>query len=224
MAACQKSPININPDSGVKKLVLAGNPNVGKSVFFNYLTGLYVDVANYPGTTLDIYTGRYQEWVVYDTPGIYGFSSFNQAEKLICDLILGADLVLNIVNAVTLDRDLFLTRQIIDTGVPVVVALNMGDEAARRGLRIDTAVLSRELGVPVVPAVAVEGKGLKETAAALVQGKPGHPDPAITEQLALWRRQKQFNGTLGAALAAMEDDEIQREKAYYSRRQQVNRV
>ncbi|CUT05090.1 FeoB small GTPase domain-containing protein, partial [Candidatus Chrysopegis kryptomonas] len=114
--------VDTKTEKKFKKLVLAGNPNVGKSIFFNYLTGLYVEVSNYPGTTVEILKGRYKDFIVYDTPGIYGLSSFNDEERIAKNIIVDADVVLNIVDAVNLERDLFLTLQLIDSGKPVVVA------------------------------------------------------------------------------------------------------
>ena len=123
------------------KLVLVGNPNVGKSVFFNHLTGMYVDVSNFPGTTVEISHGEHPRYAVYDTPGIYGVSSFNDEERVARDIILEADLVLNVVDAVHLERDLFLTLQLIDMGKKIAVCLNMMDEARERGLNIDVEEL-----------------------------------------------------------------------------------
>ncbi|OPY57723.1 MAG: Ferrous iron transport protein B [Pelotomaculum sp. PtaU1.Bin035] len=145
-----------------KKIVLAGNPNVGKSVFFNILTGLYVDVSNYPGTTLDIACGRYGSDVVIDTPGVYGLYSFSEEEKVTRDIILAGDIVVNVVNSVQLERDLFLTMQIIDMGVPVVVALNMMDESVQEGLEIDIVHLEKLLGVPVIPTIAIRNIGIDQ--------------------------------------------------------------
>src|SRR5688500_13826656 len=124
-------------DNKKMKLVLVGNPNVGKSVFFNHLTGLYVDVSNFPGTTVEIAHGEHPRWAVYDTPGIYGVSSFNDEERVARDIILEADIVLNVVDAVHLERDLFLTLQLIDMGKKVAICLNMMDEAKARGVTID---------------------------------------------------------------------------------------
>lgn len=162
MAHCHDTGIKINIPENARRIVLAGNPNAGKSVFFNYLTGLYADVSNYPGTTLEISHGRLGNDVVIDTPGVYGISSFNDEERIARDIILSADVVINVVNAVHLERDLFLTRQIIDTGVPVVVALNMVDEAQKQGLSIDTDLLADLLGVPVIPTVAIKNKVLSK--------------------------------------------------------------
>jgi len=170
-----------------RRVVLVGNPNVGKSVFFNFLTGMYVDVSNYPGTTLEIAHGRSGEDVIIDTPGVYGISSFTDEERIARDIILAADVVLNVVNAVHLDRDLFLTQQIIDTGIPVVVALNMVDEARREGIAVDGAELSRLLGVPVVETVAVAGTGLEEVKAALNRATSGRPTPGLPLPWRNWR-------------------------------------
>ncbi|MZP31230.1 ferrous iron transport protein B [Heliobacterium undosum] len=231
-ATCHGAPIKLDIGKGEKKLVLAGNPNVGKSVFFNHLTGMYVDVSNYPGTTLDISHGRYKDWVVMDTPGIYGLSSFNDEERIARDVILQADMVLNIVNALHLERDLFLSLQIIDTGVPVVIAVNMVDEAKRRGIHIDFEGLSRELGVPVVPSVAVKGQGLKEVEKTLADARPGRTGATLAREMDAVAA---VTANRGEALLALEGDEgirqtyriaapSRREEIYLERRQRVNEV
>ena len=168
---------------GARRIVLAGNPNTGKSVFFNHFTGIYVDVSNYPGTTLEISSGSFGNDVVIDTPGVYGISSFNDEERLARDIILNADLVINIVDAVHLERDLFLTQQIIDTGLPVVVALNMVDETARQGLEVDQILLESLLGVPVVPTVAVRKIGFAELKDRLAGARTGQATPGLDELL-----------------------------------------
>ncbi|MBM7866752.1 ferrous iron transport protein B [Heliobacterium gestii] len=232
MATCHGAPIKLDIGKGEKKLVLAGNPNVGKSVFFNHLTGMYVDVSNYPGTTLDISHGRYKDWVVMDTPGIYGLSSFNDEERIARDVILQADMVLNIVNALHLERDLFLSLQIIDTGVPVVIAVNMVDEAKRRGIHIDFDGLSRELGVPVVPSVAVKGQGLKEVEATLAKARPGRAGVSLAQDMDIVAA---VTANRGEALLALEGDEgirqtyritapSRREEIYLERRRRVNEI
>jgi len=164
---------------GRRSIVLVGNPNVGKSVFFNALTGRYVDVSNFPGTTVEIHQAPYGEDILLDTPGVYGVSSFNDEERVARDIIMHADVVINIVDALHMERDLFLTLQVIDMGIPMVVALNMMDDAAEHGIAIDIEKLSRLLGVPVVPTVAVKNQGIKELEAALSQAKAGFADPEL---------------------------------------------
>ncbi|MTI85159.1 MAG: ferrous iron transport protein B [Firmicutes bacterium] len=215
---------------GDKRIVLAGNPNTGKSVFFNYLTGLYVDVSNYPGTTLEISHGRIGNDVVVDTPGVYGISSFNDEERVARDIILSADLVVNIVDATNLERDLFLTQQVIDTGIPVLLVLNMMDEADRHGININVALLSELLGVPVIPAVAVKKIGLSEVKDNLPLARPGNVTPGVQHLLdAMIGRV----ANKGEALLLLEGDQIisgrhglepgeYREEIYSRRRERVN--
>jgi ferrous iron transport protein B len=164
---------------GVKTVVLVGNPNVGKSVVFNALTGTYVDVSNFPGTTVELTRGAMGDADVVDTPGVYGVSSFNDEERVARDVILEADTVVNVVDAVHLERDLFLTLQLVDMGKPMVVALNMIDEARATGVAVDTDLLSDLLGVPVVETVAVRNQGIDELTAAVSRARTGHSDPEL---------------------------------------------
>ncbi|MEW6424815.1 MAG: ferrous iron transport protein B [Bacillota bacterium] len=232
MPACHKCHQQVNIPSGARRIVLAGNPNTGKSVFFNYLTGMYVDVSNYPGTTLEIYSGRLDSDVVIDTPGVYGISSFNDEERIARDIILSADLVLNIVSAAHLERDLFLTQQIIDTGVPVIVALNMMDDARKLGIAVDVARLSELLGIPVIPTVAVKKKGLDRVKAELFTARPGHATPGLAEDLAQLVNRVD---TRGEALLLLEGDPViaarhgcepgtRQEEIYRRRRERVNEI
>ncbi|MEW6230395.1 MAG: FeoB small GTPase domain-containing protein, partial [Bacillota bacterium] len=145
-----------------RRIVLVGNPNVGKSVFFGHLTGIYADVSNYPGTTIEVTSGRSGADTVIDTPGVYGVSSFNDEERVARDIILDADVLVNVVDAVHLERDLFLTLQLADMGIPMVVALNFMDEAKEEGIEIDVDLLSVLIGVPVIPTVATQRVGLEE--------------------------------------------------------------
>ncbi|MDA8233239.1 MAG: ferrous iron transport protein B [Clostridia bacterium] len=229
---CHQLGININIPEGARKIVLAGNPNVGKSVFFNAFTGLYVDVSNYPGTTLEISHGLYKKDVVIDTPGVYGISSFNDEERIARDIILSADVVINIVDAVHLERDLFLTQQIIDTGVPTVVALNMVDEAQRRGIKIDIDLLSDLLGVPVVPTVATRKVGLEQLENTIERARRGNIDFHLDERL---KSMVDRVGSQGEALLILESDPIvakrhglepgnDREEIYLARRERVNDI
>lgn len=171
------------PETSRSTIVLVGNPNVGKSVFFNALTGTYVDVSNFPGTTVEITRGRRGEYDVLDTPGVYGVGSFNDEESVARDVILEADLVVNVVDAVHPERDLFLTMHLIDMGIPMVVALNMADEARRAGVAIDRDLLEDLLGVPVVETVAIDGSGFGELLSRLEDARPGHADHALEAEI-----------------------------------------
>lgn len=229
---CHNQVANIEIPEGAKKIVLVGNPNVGKSVFFNAFTGLYVDVSNFPGTTVDVSHGRFGNDVVIDTPGVYGISSFNDEERVARDVILAADLIVNVVDAVHLERDLFLTLQVIDTGIPVIVALNMMDDARNQGVLVDVDLLEHLLGVPVIPTVAVKNKGIEEVRQRLYEARTGHIPPNLKKQL-----QEMLNcmGSWGEGLLVLEGDPHvaerhgveagqQREEIYHERRHRVNDI
>lgn len=157
-----------------KKIVLAGNPNVGKSIFFNYLTGIYVSVSNYPGTTLDISSGKMGDAVIFDTPGVYGVGSINDEERVARDFIMSADIIVNVVDASHLERDLFLTQQLIDMDKKMVIALNMMDEVEKNNISIDIDALEKELGVPIVPTTAAKNRGLAELKKAIDRAARGN--------------------------------------------------
>ncbi|MBB6214043.1 ferrous iron transport protein B [Anaerosolibacter carboniphilus] len=201
---CHNPVCTMEIPEGARKIVLAGNPNVGKSVFFNALTGMYVDVSNFPGTTVDISVGKYQDDVVMDTPGVYGISSFNDEERVARDVILFANVILNVVDAVHLERDLFLTQQIIDMGTPMVIALNMMDEVKRNGLKIDIDLLSKELGVEIIPTTAIKKEGMEEMKAALGRAKAGNQIPEIKALMEKVIDQVDVNAE---ALLVVEEDE-----------------
>lgn len=233
MSACCKEIPNINVKDNRKKLVLAGNPNVGKSVFFNYLTGMYVDVSNFPGTTVDISTGNYKEYLVMDTPGVYGVSSFNDEETVARDVIIYGDIILNVVDALHLDRDLFLTQQIIDMGKKVVVALNMMDDIRKNNIDLDVELLSKELGVPVIPTTAVKREGLSQVSDMIGEARYGNKTKFVEESL----EKLAFKDALDSEkLLALEEDEhlverlgLQekielREKIYINRRRRVDEM
>lgn len=231
--SCHNPAAKIDIPKEAKKIVLAGNPNVGKSVFFNYLTGLYVDVSNFPGTTIDISSGKLNKDVVMDTPGVYGVSSFNDEEKVARDIILYADIILNVVDAVHLERDLFLTQQIIDMGKPVVVALNMMDDVQRNGLKIDIELLSKKLGVEVIPTTAIKNEGLDKIKDALYRAKPGNRIEEVKEIID--KIINKVDTESEALLLAEEDENIidrhnikdfngQREYIYKLRRYRVDEI
>lgn len=182
MSTCHTSTPTLKDSAGTsaaKSVVLAGNPNVGKSVVFAALTGTYVDVSNFPGTTVEVFRGRRGDLEIIDTPGVYGVGSLNDEEAVARDVILTADTVINVVDAVHPERDLFLTLQLIDMGLDVIVALNMADEARKQGVAIDRDLLEDLLGVPVVETVAVKSEGIDELLRRLPEARPGHADPAL---------------------------------------------
>lgn len=211
-------------------VVLAGNPNVGKSLFFNAFTGQYVDVSNYPGTTIEIARGTAGDVTVVDTPGIYGVSAFTAEERVAREVIRRADVVLNVVDASNLERDLFLTQQLCDMGLPLVVALNLMDEAERRGVTVDVEALAQELGVEVIPTVAVNRTGFAEVRESLCRARPGRPDPDLEPRLAGW--ETRVDRRADALLILEGDQEVAaeygvepggaRDELYRERRQRVN--
>jgi ferrous iron transport protein B len=156
------------------RIALVGNPNVGKSVIFGRLTGRYVTVSNYPGTTVALTKGRATVGAevcdIVDTPGVNALEgALSEDEGVTRDLIAGggAELIVQVADARNLRRALLLTSQIAVFRVPTILVLNMIDEAHARGVAIDTAGLSEELGIPVIDAVAPEGRGLAELREAL---------------------------------------------------------
>ncbi|MDD2755179.1 MAG: ferrous iron transporter B [Methanothrix sp.] len=154
------------------KILLMGNPNVGKSVIFSRLTGIDVISANYPGTTVEYTEGRMklgeQMATLVDAPGVYSLDPTTRVEEVSRKIFLkGADVVVNVIDATNLERNLNLTLQILEWGVPTIVALNLWDVATRKGIEIDVKALEKELGVPVVATVAVSGQGIRDLVGAL---------------------------------------------------------
>lgn len=218
-----------------KKVVLAGNPNVGKSLIFNHLSGMYVEVSNFPGTTVSITSAWYKNYNVFDTPGIYGVSSFNDEEKVAKEIILQGDIILSVVNALNLERDLFLTLQLIDMGKKVSVILNMMDEVRKHKLVINSKKLSELLGVEVYETSALKGEGLENLEDAIKKARQGKEDKFIKEKLNLVKNEIQDQAE---ALLFLEGDrEIQkkyshiklpiediREEIYIHRRNRVKEI
>ncbi|MCP5304231.1 MAG: Fe(2+) transporter permease subunit FeoB [Chromatiaceae bacterium] len=178
-------------------IAIAGNPNCGKSALFNALTGIRQTTGNWPGVTVERKAGRCRidgrEITVVDLPGIYSFDAASLDEKVTRDYLLTreADLVVNVVDAANLERNLYFTVQLLEMGVPLVVAMNMMDVARRRGIRIDADALARRLGCPVVPIVATTLEGLSELQARMLavadaRQAPGFPlahDDAVEQAL-----------------------------------------
>ena len=173
MVAAEAAPASLRP-----VILVAGNPNSGKSTLFNALTGAHVKVSNYPGVTVTRTTGRVNLPAIgpvdlVDLPGTYSLSARSRDEQVAVDAVLGRggarpDLVLVVADANALARTLYFANEIIETGVRVVVALNMMDEARRAGLTIDFSRLAAGLGAAVVPISARSGEGLEALRRTLV--------------------------------------------------------
>jgi ferrous iron transport protein B len=156
------------PESTDFNIALAGNPNVGKSCIFNQLTGLGVVTANYPGKTVELNMGVTShaglKIGIIDLPGTYAISAFSDDQWVARQGILEGhpDVVVIVIDACNLQRNLYMVLQLLELGYPIVIALNLVDHAAKMGLRIDHEQLSQVLGVPIVPTVAVRGEGIDE--------------------------------------------------------------
>ena len=162
----KRNKLNIGVILKHKKIAIVGSPNVGKSVLFSRLTGIYVTVSNYPGTTVEIASGKCKigknEFEVIDTPGMYSILPITEEERVSRKIIIEdkPDLILHVVDAKNLERMLLLTFQLIETGIPVILVLNIIDEAERMGVSIDLKLLEEELGIPVVSTISTTGYGI----------------------------------------------------------------
>jgi len=161
--------------SGLPLVAIVGSPNVGKSVLFNLLTGAYVTVSNYPGTTVEVSRGKGRlagmEVGVVDTPGMYGLLPITEEERIARRILLEEQpgVVVHVVDAKNLERMLPMTLQLVEAGLPVILVLNLMDEAERLGVQVNAAILERALGVPVLTTALTLGRGtaqVKEKIAA----------------------------------------------------------
>lgn len=171
----------------MRRIVLVGNPNVGKSVVFSQLTGSKVMISNYAGTTVEFTRGQLntenESFEVLDAPGTYSLTPSSKVEEVASSLVDKADLIINVVDATNLERNLYLTTEVLERNVPAIIALNMIDEAKHKGVKIDVEKLESRLGVPIIPTVAVSGEGLKDLIDALpraVNKKIGSTGPLET--------------------------------------------
>jgi ferrous iron transport protein B len=150
------------------KVALVGNPSVGKSTLFSRLTGIGVIISNYPGTTVEVARGKVTHdsitLDISDLPGVYSIDTMSPEEKTLIDFLNNErpDVIINVIDSTRLERNLYLTLEILELDIPVVVCLNMMDEAESTGISIDVGALSKTLGTPVIPAVASKGIGLEE--------------------------------------------------------------
>ena len=157
----------------MKKILLMGNPNVGKSVFFNRLTGANVIESNYPGTTVDYAKGYMkgdsEDFEIIDVPGTFSLEPKDKAEEVAVKMLEEEReaLVICVIDASKIERGLYLCLEIIERGYPVVLVLNMWDVAEDKNIQIDIEKLKSILNIPVVPTIAISGKGFKEVVLSL---------------------------------------------------------
>ena len=153
-------------EGNLSKIVIVGSPNVGKSVMFNRLTGTYVMVSNYPGTTVEVTRGKTKigerEFEVIDTPGMYSLLPITEEERVARNILIEEKpgIVIHIVDAKNLERMLPLTLQLIEARLPVVLVLNIIDEAEKIGMKINLQHLEKDLKIPVVATVSTTGRGI----------------------------------------------------------------
>ena len=182
------------------KIALAGNPNCGKTTLFNALTGSNQFVGNWPGVTVEKKEGKlkkHEDVVIMDLPGIYSLSPYTLEEVVARNYLIGErpDAILNIIDGTNLERNLYLTTQLTELGIPVVIAINMMDVVRKNGDQINTGELSRELGCQVVEISALKGTGVMEAAEAAVEAaKNGKTIPMHT-----------FSGPVEHAIAHIEE-------------------
>ena len=168
------------------KIVLVGNPNVGKSVTFRILTGNYVLVSNFPGTTVEVSRGRMQlggrEYEVVDTPGVNSLIPQSEDERVTCEILLREkpDIIVQVADAKNLRRTILITSQLVEFGIPMVLVLNMIDEAEDRGIHIDAEGISKLFSIPVVETIAIYAKGKKQLQNAILSAQHRPLNPMAT--------------------------------------------
>ena len=197
------------------RIALAGNPNCGKTTLFNALTGSNQFVGNWPGVTVEKKEGKlkkHNDVIITDLPGIYSLSPYTLEEVVARNYLIGErpDAILNIIDGTNLERNLYLTTQLLELGIPVVIAINMMDVVRKNGDKINTKELSRELGCKVVEISALKGQGLMEAAEAAIEAsKKDEPIPMHT-----------FSGPVEHALAHIEEVSVhnmpERQQRWYA--------
>ena len=185
------------------KIALAGNPNCGKTTLFNALTGSNQYVGNWPGVTVEYKEGKLKKHegvIITDLPGIYSLSPYTLEEVVARNYLIGEmpDAILNIVDGTNLERNLYLTTQLMEIGIPVVIAINMMDVVRRNGDKIDTEILSKKLGCKIIEISALKGDGILEAAELAIEAaKSGKIVPSHN-----------FSGAVEHALAHIEEAAI----------------
>lgn len=183
------------------KIALAGNPNCGKTTLFNALTGSNQFVGNWPGVTVEKKEGKlkgHKDVVIMDLPGIYSLSPYTLEEVVARNYLISErpDAILNIIDGTNLERNLYLTTQLVELGIPVVVAINMMDVVKKNGDKINTDQLAKELGCQVCEISALKGTGIKEAAELAVKAAESKV-PMVP--------QHSFNGVVEHAIAHIEE-------------------
>ena len=228
------------------RIALAGNPNCGKTTLFNDITGSKQHVGNWPGVTVEQKTGKYKknkEVEIVDLPGIYSLSPYSAEEIVARDYIVdeNPDVLIDIIDGTNIERNLYLTLQVLETKIPTVIALNMMDEVEASGTKIDVKKLSKILGVPVIPIVARSGKGvneLMEAAQKIASSKTQSNDLEvfspqvnnyITEIVGLLndndnQNHKSSSYEMWQAIKILEEDEIVIEKLPGNQKDKVNSI
>ncbi|MBQ2184670.1 MAG: 50S ribosome-binding GTPase, partial [Lachnospiraceae bacterium] len=182
------------------KIALAGNPNSGKTTLFNALTGSNQFVGNWPGVTVEKKEGqlkKHDDVVITDLPGIYSLSPYTLEEVVARDYLLGErpNAILNIVDGTNLERNLYLTTQLTELGIPVVIAINMMDVVRKNGDKINIEELSRQLGCKVMEISALKNEGVMEAAEAAIEASKGEKTVPMHT----------FSGSVEHALAHIEE-------------------
>lgn len=170
------------------KILLMGNPNVGKSALFNRLTGANVIESNYPGTTVD-YTKGYmrvgdKDVEIIDVPGAFSLEPKDKAEEVAVKMLEENKdaIVISVIDSSKIERGLYLTLEIIEKGYPVVLALNMWDVAESRNVHIDVEKLGEILKIPLIPTMAISGRGVKELVSAIERAKSVRIDEILEKE------------------------------------------
>ena len=177
----------------MKRVALAGNPNSGKTTLFNSLTGASAHVGNWPGVTVDKLEGVYKKTpspiAIVDLPGIYSLSPYTSEEVISRNFIIDEkpDCIIDIVDATNLERNLYLTTQLMEIDVPVVIALNMIDEVEKNGDKIDAKALQEKIGLPVCPISALKQTGLEELMAIVYEeSQKSRKGETVLQESKLW--------------------------------------
>ncbi len=196
--SCHSTARQKKSGDGKIKILLMGNPNVGKSVVFSKLTGVHVDSSNYAGTTVDYTVGDIsfgnQQGVMIDVPGTYSLEATSEAERVAVALLEeGADVVICVLDATHLERNLDLAYKLKEYPIPIVYSLNLLDVAERQGIKIDVDKLSQELGSPVIPTIAIKNIGLRDLmkTAIKLSKEEVSPEPKLEDQ-ERWNRIKEI--------------------------------